>query len=129
MYTAEARKLSMSAEQRERRPTIKPEFSGMVWCPIKKSGIAMMRCGEYQEQLGCGRSCRMKAPKEQLSEIRELLKQRIKEPYFSKGDQEGRYTCPACGGRKKSVEGRVCRPCAGSMQRRRGRPSESAMKG
>src|ERR671916_3079971 len=28
--------------------------TGMVWCPMKMSGMALMKCAEMQKQLGCG---------------------------------------------------------------------------
>jgi len=28
--------------------------SGMVWCPMKMSGMALMKCAELQKQFGCG---------------------------------------------------------------------------
>src|SRR5258706_16049719 len=28
--------------------------TGMVWCPMKMSGMAVMKCAELQKQLGCG---------------------------------------------------------------------------
>jgi len=28
--------------------------TGMVWCPMKMSGMAIMKCAELQKELGCG---------------------------------------------------------------------------
>ena len=28
--------------------------TGMVWCPMKMSGMALMKCAEMQKQFGCG---------------------------------------------------------------------------
>ena len=28
--------------------------TGMVWCPMKMSGMAIMRCARLQKDLGCG---------------------------------------------------------------------------
>ena len=28
--------------------------TGMVWCPMKMSGMALMKCAELQKQFGCG---------------------------------------------------------------------------
>lgn len=28
--------------------------SGMVWCPMKMSGMAILKCAELQKELGCG---------------------------------------------------------------------------
>ena len=28
--------------------------TGMVWCPMKMSGMALMKCAEMQKELGCG---------------------------------------------------------------------------
>src|SRR5919199_1593175 len=28
--------------------------SGMVWCPMKRSGMAIMKCAEMQKRFGCG---------------------------------------------------------------------------
>ncbi len=28
--------------------------TGMVWCPMKMSGMALMKCAKMQKELGCG---------------------------------------------------------------------------
>ena len=28
--------------------------TGMVWCPMKMSGMALMKCAELQKEFGCG---------------------------------------------------------------------------
>src|ERR671932_125021 len=28
--------------------------TGMVWCPMKRSGMAIMRCARLQREFGCG---------------------------------------------------------------------------
>ena len=28
--------------------------TGMVWCPMKMSGMALMKCAEMQKEFGCG---------------------------------------------------------------------------
>lgn len=45
------------------------EFTGAVWCPQRRSSIAIMRCGEYQARDGCGIGCSQAASEEQLAEL------------------------------------------------------------
>jgi len=108
--------------------------SGMVWCPMKMSGMALMKCAELQKQFGCGtlrqlrsisvskpnhvpffwpwlrgrRECPQRANDQQIRELRlELTPLKL----IEKSRQNPRaYKCPACGGRK-AFDARQCRRC------------------
>lgn len=43
------------------------EHTGMVFCPMKLAGIAVERCGQYQQSLGCGAACPAKAGRKEIS--------------------------------------------------------------
>ncbi len=104
--------------------------SGMVWCPMKMSGMALMKCAEMQKQLGCGslrqfkltsvsksanvpffwpwlkrtRECSHRADDKQVRELRlELTPLKLI-------DKTRKNLCPACGGRK-AFGSRRCRSC------------------
>lgn len=106
--------------------------SGMVWCPMKMSGMALMKCAEMQKQLGCGtlrqfkmtsvskpnnvpffwpwlrrsRECAHRADDKQVRELRlELSPLKL----IDKNGKNLRR-CPACGGRK-TFGSRRCRSC------------------
>jgi|SRR6516164_5253739 hypothetical protein len=108
--------------------------SGMVWCPMKMSGMALMKCAELQKQLGCGslrqlkiasairpnnvpffwpwlkqrRECPERANDQQVRELRlELTPLKLVEK--TRKDPRA-YRCPACGGRK-AFGTRQCRRC------------------
>lgn len=79
------------------RITDEGEYTGMVWCPMKKSDIAVMRCGENQDQLGCGKRrsgrprngvmpwpwllktgvCKTRATEEQIRAVNSVVKERF----------------------------------------------------
>jgi len=108
--------------------------SGMVWCPMKMSGMALMKCAELQKQFGCGtlrqlriisvtkpnhvpffwpwlrgrRECPERANDQQIRELRlELTPLKL----IEKSRKNPRaYQCPACGGRK-AFAARQCRRC------------------
>ena len=108
--------------------------SGMVWCPMKMSGMALMKCAELQKQFGCGtlrqlrsisvakpnrvpffwpwlrgrRECPERANDQQIRELRlELTPLRL----IEKSRKNPRtYQCPACGGRK-AFAARQCPRC------------------
>ena len=108
--------------------------TGMVWCPMKMSGIAIMKCAELQKELGCGslrqfriitttkpgnvpffwpwlrrgRECPERANDKNVRELRLALS-----PLRSvekSGKNPRAYRCPACGGRK-AFRARQCRRC------------------
>ena len=106
--------------------------SGMVWCPMKMSGMALMKCAEMQKRLGCGTlrqfkllattkpasmtlywpwlkrstECRARAKDKEVRELRVALSplKLVKKPAIPA------QQCPQCGGRKASVA-RQCRQC------------------
>lgn len=108
--------------------------TGMVWCPMKMSGIAVMKCAELQKQLGCGsvrqfrtvtagghghvpffwpwlqrrRECPQRASDEEVRELRLALSP-LKSVDKSRKNPRA-YRCPACGGRK-AFGARQCRGC------------------
>ena len=108
--------------------------SGMVWCPMKMSGMALMKCAEMQKQMGCGtlkqfkllatskpgvvpfhwpwlrrfRECLERAGEKEVRELRVALSplKLVKKSRKNSSDQ-----CPECGGRKIS-NARQCWRCA-----------------
>ena len=108
--------------------------TGMVWCPMKRSGMAIMRCARLQRELGCGTrrdfhalktsdphsvlpfwpwlrrrpECPERATEKQVREILLLLTD-LKLVDRSRKNPKT-LQCPACGGRK-SFGARRCRRC------------------
>jgi len=108
--------------------------SGMVWCPMKMSGMALMKCAEMQKQLGCGslrqlkilkstkpgnvpffwpwlrrrRECPHRADEKEVRELRLELSP-LKSIDKSSKDPRA-YRCPRCGG-SKALSARQCRRC------------------
>ena len=108
--------------------------TGMVWCPMKMSGMALMKCAEMQKQLGCGsikqfkvvtitkpagvllywpwlrrgRECPERADEKEVRELRLALSP-LKLVEKSRKNPRA-YCCPACGGRK-AFSARQCRSC------------------
>ena len=108
--------------------------SGMVWCPMKKSGMALMKCAELQKQFGCGslrqlriititkpenvpffwpwlrrgRECPERANEKEVRELRLALSP-LKSVEKSRKNPRA-YHCPACGDRK-AFGARHCRRC------------------
>jgi hypothetical protein len=108
--------------------------SGMVWCPMKMSGMALMKCAEMQKQFGCGslrqfkilttthpgnvpfywpwlrrsRECPERAGEKEVRALRLALSP-LK--LVAKSRQNPRaHLCPQCGGRK-AFGARRCRRC------------------
>lgn len=108
--------------------------TGMVWCPMKMSGMAVMKCAELQKQLGCGslrqlriitgaksgnvpsfwpwlrrsRECPERASEQEVRELRRALSPL--KPVEKSRKNPRAYRCPACGDRK-SFGARQCRRC------------------
>lgn len=108
--------------------------TGMVWCPMKMSGMALMKCAEMQKQFGCGslrqfrviintkpgnapfhwpwlrrgRECPERADEKEVRELRLALSP-LKLVEKSRKNPRA-YHCPACGGRK-AFGARQCRRC------------------
>ncbi len=108
--------------------------SGMVWCPMKMSGMALMKCAEMQKKFGCGslrqlriiattkpgnvpffwpwlrrgRECPERAGEKEVRELRLALSP-LKSVEKSRKNPRA-YRCPACGGRK-AFGARRCRHC------------------
>ena len=111
-----------------------PYPTGMVWCPMKRSGIALMKCAELQKQFGCGtlkqfriititkagvvpfhwpwlrrrQECPERANEEEVRELRLALSPLRSVEKSTKNPRA--YRCPACGGRK-AFGARHCRRC------------------
>jgi len=116
--------------------------SGMVWCPMKMSGMALMKCAELQKQFGCGslaqfriitttkpgnvpfcwpwlrrgRECPERANEKEVRELRLELSP-LKSVEKSRKNPRA-YRCTACGGRK-AFGARQCRHCWRHSLRRR----------
>ena len=108
--------------------------TGMVWCPMKMSGMALMRCAQMQKEFGCGslrqlriitttkpgnvpfywpwlrrgRECPERADEKEVRELRLALSP-LRSVEKSRKNPRG-YRCPACGDRK-AFGARQCRHC------------------
>lgn len=108
--------------------------TGMVWCPMKMSGMALMKCAELQKRLGCGslgqfrvlttrnpetapffwpwlrrnRECPERANEKEVRELRLALSPLKLIKKSSKNLRA--YHCATCGGRK-AFGARKCRRC------------------
>lgn len=108
--------------------------SGMVWCPMKMSGMALMKCAEMQKRFGCGtlrqfkalitakpgsvpihwpwlrrgRECLARASDKEVRELRVALSplKLVKKSAM----RAPAHQCPQCGGRK-AFSARQCRGC------------------
>jgi len=116
--------------------------SGMVWCPMKMSGMAILKCAELQKEHGCGslrefanmarsnpesallrwpwlrrhRECPERAPEKEVRELRLVLTP-LKLVEKSRKNPHA-YRCPACGG-EKAFSARRCRRCYRSAAKHR----------
>jgi hypothetical protein len=121
-----------TAGARQRSSTQWEYPTGMVWCPMKMSGIAVMRCAALQKEFGCGslsqfgtvtraanvtffwpwlerrRRCPWRADEKEVRELRLLLSPLRSVEKIRKNPRALR--CPACGGRK-AFGSRQCRHC------------------
>lgn len=108
--------------------------SGMVRCPMKMSGMAILKCAELQKEFGCGtlkefhlisktkpgkipfpwpwlrrrRECPERAPDQEVRELRLTLTP-LKLVDKSRKNPRA-YTCSTCGG-DKVFSARQCRAC------------------
>lgn len=108
--------------------------SGMVWCPMKLSGMAVMKCAELQKKFGCGslrqfrtitttnpghvplfwpwlrrgRDCPERASDKEVRELRLALSP-LKSVEKSRKNPRA-HRCPACAG-PKAFGARRCRRC------------------
>jgi len=108
--------------------------TGMVWCPMKMSGIAVMKCAELQKEHGCGslkqfrivtttkpanvpffwpwlrrgRECPERASEKEVRELRLALSPLQLVEKSRKNPRA--YRCPACGD-SKAFGARQCRRC------------------
>jgi hypothetical protein len=108
--------------------------TGMVWCPMKMSGMAIMKCAELQKQFGCGslrqfriitttkpgnipyfwpwlrrgRECPERAPDKDVRELRLALSPLKAVEKIRKNPRTTQ--CPACGS-CKAFGARQCRRC------------------
>ena len=108
--------------------------TGMVWCPMKMSGMALMKCAEMQKEFGCGslrqlrtititkpgnvpffwpwlrhgRECPERAGEKEVRELRLALSPLKSVEKIRKNPRA--YSCTACGGRK-AFGARHCRLC------------------
>ena len=108
--------------------------TGMVWCPMKMSGMAILKCARLQKELGCGTRRELQAiqasrpdrfvlfwpwlrhrgdcPERATDkEIRELLLTITPLKLAQRSRKNPRtYHCASCGGRK-IFGARQCRRC------------------
>jgi hypothetical protein len=133
--------LTRKAERWKSRGSVSPFATdewgypnGMVWCPMKMSGMAVMKCAELQKELGCGslsqlkimtatkagnmpffwpwlrrgRECPQRASEKEVRELRLTLSP-LRSVEKSRRNPRA-HRCPACGGRK-AFGARQCRRC------------------
>jgi hypothetical protein len=122
------RKADSSPAERSVYPT------GMIWCPMKMSGMAIMKCARLQKDLGCGTRRELQTLKatkperfvffwpwlrnrvecpERATEkqIREILLTLTPLKLVERSRKNPRtYRCPRCGG-PKIFGARQCRRC------------------
>lgn len=93
-------------------PRTQGERTGMVFCPRRMGGIAVMRCGEYQEEFGCGPGCASRATAGQIREMRQRTKEKLNhEPRVTKGRDP--FECRGCGRHTESLrKGGFCYLCS-----------------
>ena len=108
--------------------------TGMVWCPMKMSDMAVMKCAELQKELGCGSlrqfrsikatkpgnvpffwpwlrrggECPERASEKEVRELRLALSP-LRSVEKSRKNPRA-HSCPACGGHK-AFGARRCRRC------------------
>ena len=108
--------------------------TGMVWCPMKMSGMAVLKCADLQKEFGCGSlkqlkiitttkpgnvpffwpwlrrgpECPERASEKEVRELRLALSPLRSVEKSRKNPRS--YCCPACGGRK-AFGARQCRRC------------------
>lgn len=108
--------------------------TGMVWCPMKMSGMAVMKCAEMQKKFGCGsirqltiltttkagkvpffwpwlrrgRECPERADDKEVRELRLVLSPLRLVDKSRKNPRA--YRCPVCGDHK-AFGARQCRRC------------------
>jgi hypothetical protein len=108
--------------------------TGMVWCPMKMSGMAVMKCAEMQKEFGCGsirqltiltttksgkvpffwpwlrrsRECPERANDKEVRELRLVLSPLRLVEKSRKNPRA--YRCPVCGDHK-AFGARQCRRC------------------
>src|SRR3954451_10504660 len=108
--------------------------TGMVWCQMKMSGMAILKCAELQKQFGCGsrtqftmtahtrpanipyfwpwlerqRECPKRAHEKEVRELRLVLTPLRVVDKSTKNPRA--YRCPACG-EHKAFGARQCRRC------------------
>ena len=131
------KKAQLSKTRRSEQQVAAEDWSyptGMVWCPMKMSGMAVMKCAEMQKQLGCGsvkqfkivtitkpadvllywpwlrrdHECPERADEKEVRELRLALSP-LKLVEKTRKDPRA-YRCPSCGGRK-AFGARQCRRC------------------
>src|SRR5688572_7830298 len=85
------------------------EETGMVLCPLKKSGIAEMRCVEYQRDLGCAAGCPNAVKPERAKELKQGM--RYGGRVHNKEGKELFDTCGLCGREKRPTTFDRCPSC------------------
>jgi len=124
--------------------------TGMVWCPMKMSGMALLKCAELQKHLGCGslkqlqaiktrrpgnvtflwpwlrrrRECPERASETEVRELRLVLSP-LKSAEKSRNNPRA-YRCPVCGERKAFTAQR-CRRCWRRSVKRKPRSRSSTI--
>jgi len=107
--------LATIPDDRQRVIMTKGEPSGMVYCPSRRSSIAVMRCGEYQVRDGCASDCRFGASEKEIERLKSLS---------SGTKSENPYVCPMCDGVKATATSRVCVQCENKRRKPKSRENK-----
>jgi hypothetical protein len=80
------------------------DVTGAVFCPLRFSHLAVLRCAEYQDRDRCEVGCRTAATKAEIEAV-------IFNARMGKEDDPGAYTCSRCGKGKARLDIDVCNGC------------------
>lgn len=87
--------------------------TGMVWCPVRMSHLAVMKCFSNQTRHGCALGCANAVTKREVQ-----LTVSRSSSYVENEEQIGRVFCIDCGNPKKGRTGLRCRRCGGRIAAR-----------
>ena len=79
----------------QRHVTSVDEFTGSLFCPQRLSGMAVARCGEYQQRFGCGAACPNAATAAEIAAVKTAAG----------------HTCDSCGSWKLYSDRAICSLC------------------
>ncbi|GEM_PF-2785832 len=89
----------------------KSDFTGMIFCPLKMSGMAIMACWQHQKDDGCGFRCPAKVARGDVLAVITAATQDANADESSI-PVPARSVCPVCGGEKVKTA-KTCIHCRG----------------